>query len=48
MKHILPSDRHWMQFVDTLELLIEKYPSVQIKLMGFPENWKELLTDETE
>lgn len=48
MKHILPGDRHWMQFVDTLELLIEKYPSVQIKLMGFPENWKELLTDETE
>ncbi len=45
LKHLLPNDLHWIQFVDTLELLIEKYPSVQIQLMGFPENWKELLID---
>ena len=45
LKNLLPNDLHWIQFVDTLELLIEKYPSVQIQLMGFPENWKELLMD---
>ncbi len=45
LKQLLPNDLHWIQFVDTLELLIEKYPSVQIQLMGFPENWKELLVD---
>lgn len=43
LKHIVPQDIHWMQFVDTLELLIEKYPSVEIQKMGFPDNWKELL-----
>lgn len=43
LKNLLPNDLRWEQFVDTLELLIEKYPSVQIQLMGFPENWKELL-----
>jgi len=48
LKNLLPNDLHWIQFVDTLELLIEKYPSVQIQLMGFPENWKELLMDGSE
>lgn len=48
LKNLLPNDLHWEQFVDTLELLIEKYPSVQIQLMGFPENWKELLIGKKE
>lgn len=43
LKNLLPNDIHWRQFTDTLELLIEKYPGVRIKLMGFPKNWKELL-----
>lgn len=45
LKHLLPNDTHWIQFADTLELLIGKYPSVRIQLMGFPENWKELLME---
>lgn len=44
LKHLLKHDRHWHEFVDNIELLIEKYPSVKIELLGFPkENWKELL-----
>ena len=45
LKNLLPNDLHWVQFVDTLELLIEKYPTVQIEMMGFPKNWKELLME---
>ena len=45
MKHILKNDNHWKDFVDQIELLFEKYTSVKPKLMGFPNNWKELLLD---
>lgn len=43
MKHLLKADKHWNLFVDTLELLFEKYENVDITTMGFPRNWKELL-----
>lgn len=43
MKQILKSDRHWNLYVDQIELLIDKYEKVDVKTMGFPENWKELL-----
>lgn len=43
LKHLLKTDSHWNIFVDNIELLFEKYESVDIKTMGFPENWKELL-----
>lgn len=45
MKHILKNDNHWKDFVDQIELLFEKYTSVKPKLMGFPNNWKDLLLD---
>lgn len=45
IKHILKNDNHWKDFVDQIELLFEKYTSVKPKLMGFPNNWKELLLD---
>lgn len=41
--HLVPHDIHWNDFVDQIELLIEKYPSVKIETMGFPDNWKTLL-----
>lgn len=44
MKHLLPADRHWQDFVDQIELLFEKYPHVQKGTMGFPENWKDILS----
>ena len=43
LKHILPNDRHWHDFVHTIELLVEKYPSVKLDLIGFPQNWQEYL-----
>ena len=43
LKHLLKSDSHWKLFVQEVELLFEKYEQVDIKTMGFPENWKELL-----
>ncbi|MCC8026334.1 MAG: Abi family protein [Clostridium sp.] len=43
LKHILPSDRHWIEFVDTIQLLYEKYPHADKSTMGFPEHWMELL-----
>lgn len=45
IKHILKNDNHWKDFVDQIELLFEKYTSVKPKLMGFPNNWKDLLLD---
>lgn len=43
LKHLLKNDVHWGSFVDKIELLFEKYESVNISTMGFPETWKELL-----
>lgn len=43
MKHILKNDSHWNLYVQDIEILIDKYEKVDIKTMGFPENWKELL-----
>ena len=43
MKQILKNDAHWNQYVDQIEMLIDKYEKVDVKTMGFPKNWKELL-----
>jgi abortive infection bacteriophage resistance protein len=43
MKHILKDDSHWNLYVQDIENLIGKYEKVDIKTMGFPKNWKELL-----
>ena len=43
MKQILKSDKHWNLYVDQIEMLIDKYEKVDVKTMGFPQNWKELL-----
>ena len=43
MKHILKNDTHWNQYVEQVGQLIEKYERVDVKTMGFPENWKKLL-----
>ena len=45
MKHLLPGDEHWKEYVDTLASLFEKYPHVDISTMGFPENWHEILLE---
>lgn len=43
LKHLIPSDRHWNEFVEKIYDLLEKYPAVEPERMGFPENWKEYL-----
>ena len=43
LKQLLKMDSHWNIFVEKIELLFEKYESVDVRTMGFPENWKELL-----
>ena len=42
-KYLLKNDSHWNLFVDKVELLFDKYENVDIKTMGFSENWKEPL-----
>ena len=37
------NDAHWNQYVDQIELLINKYEKVDVETMGFPKNCKELL-----
>lgn len=44
MEHLLGKDKGWKPFVNSLEKLFEKYPHVKKETMGFPENWKEMLT----
>lgn len=43
MKQLLKDDTHWNQYVNAIETLIKKYEKVDVKTMGFPNNWKELL-----
>jgi abortive infection bacteriophage resistance protein len=43
LKHLLPNDRHWDDFTQTIELLTEKYASVKLHCIGFPQNWKDVL-----
>ena len=43
VKHLLKSDSHWKLFVQDVESLFDKYEQVDIKTMGFSENWKALL-----
>lgn len=43
MKRILKNDKHWNQYIEQIQLLIDKYEKVDVKTMGFPDDWKELL-----
>lgn len=44
MKHILNHDwKHWNIFCETIESLFEKYPDIDKSLMGFTENWHDIL-----
>jgi len=47
IKHILSHDDHWNEFVDNIDQLINKYEYIDIKTMGFPDEWKKLLSNET-
>ena len=44
LKHLLPNDQQWLNFVDNIELLFEKYSNIKLDFIDFPTNWKEYLT----
>ncbi len=44
LKYLLANNRDWYQFLDTLELLFDKYPHANKDTMGFHDNWKDLLS----
>ncbi|ORU00115.1 hypothetical protein D081_1209 [Anaerovibrio sp. JC8] len=43
MKQILKNDLHWNLYVNKIAELIDKNEHADVKTMGFPDNWKELL-----
>ena len=43
IRELLKKDSHWNMYVDNISILFGKYDNVDLKTMGFPENWKELL-----
>ncbi len=43
IKHLLYNDNQWIEFVKSVDYLIKEYSAVDIKTMGFPKNWKDLL-----
>lgn len=43
LKYLLPNDRHWIEFVDLIRAMFDKYEEVDIKTMGFVKEWYELL-----
>ncbi len=43
MKHLFVGGRRWAEFLDSIEVLLSKYPNVNIATMGFTENWREFL-----
>ena len=44
MKHIWTCTMGWESFVESIDSLLKKYPDVEISKMGFPKNWKDMLT----
>lgn len=43
LKHILPNDQHWHDFVKSINSLLVEYPNVNLSYIGFPNNWKDYL-----
>ena len=45
-KYIIPNDKHWEDMVISVSNLLNKYPHVKKEYMGFPDNWRFLLTED--
>lgn len=43
IKKLIKDKKEWSSFVTNIDALIEQYEIVDTSLMGFPENWAELL-----
>ena len=46
IKHLVPNDKHWDEFIKNLSELIKKYPDVRLDYMGFPNDWEHILSGE--
>jgi len=44
-KNMIPQLDRWSKFVGDLSNLIDSNPQINLKAMGFPENWNEVLLD---
>lgn len=45
LKHLVSNDRHWIEFIEVIDVLLQKYPSVDLSKIGFPQKWQEILTE---
>ena len=43
ISRLVKHDAHWIDFLDEMELIVEKYSVVNICTMGFPVEWKQYL-----
>jgi len=43
LKHLLPQDRHWDEFVENISNLLYKYPKADKFKIGFIETWEDVL-----
>ena len=43
MKYLLVEDTSWEKFLSNIDALFQKHPKTDIKTMGFPQNWKDIL-----
>lgn len=43
IKHLVLDDHNWQKFIEDIESLLKKYSYVDIKRMGFSENWADVL-----
>ena len=43
ISRLVKHDTHWIDFLDKMELIVEKYSIVDISTMGFPLEWKQYL-----
>lgn len=48
IKRLVPNDNHWYEFLNNIEILLNKNQNVDKNLIGFPENWKALLEQNIE
>lgn len=43
MKYLLVENTSWEKFLSNIDALFQKHPKTDIKTMGFPQNWKDIL-----
>lgn len=45
LKHLLPNDKHWNEFIVKISLLLDKFPCVNKSYLGFPQGeWERMLS----